>query len=541
MAMTMTTIRETKMTIKKTLTAALLGSAMLAMPAKAEEFKFAFQGDASTMDPHGLFETFTLGFQRNIYEGLVARNGDMEMVGALAESWENTKPNVWTFNLRKGVKFHNGNDMKADDVEFSVKRINSEGSDMKTVAALIKDVKVVDDYTVELHTPAPNPILPLQLEIFYIMDKQWSEEHDTMEATSVAGGDEGNYANLNANGTGPFKLESRQSGVKTVLVRNEDHWDDIESNVTKAIFTPIDQDATRVAALISGDVHLAWPIPVQDWNRLESADGVKPLTGPEARTIFLGFNQTDDELPTSDVKGKNPFKDVRVRKAFMQAIDIEAIKKKIMRGSATPAGLMIAPQINGFSDGQNDRPDYDVAAAKKLMKEAGYADGFEVTMDCPNDRYVNDEKICQASASMLAKIGVKVNLLAQTKSKYFGKVLAQNDYDTDFFLLGWTPSTFDAHNVLSALMSCRGGEDKLGAFNLGGYCNEKINDLTAKVQSETDQKKRQAMIEEAFQIHSDEVGHIPLHQQPLSWGVSDKVDVIQRPDNVFDLRSAVVK
>ena len=529
------------MTIRKTLTAALLGSAMLAAPASAEEFKFAFQGDASTMDPHGLFETFTLGFQRNIYEGLVARNGKMEMVGALAESWENTEPNVWRFNLRKGVKFHNGNDMKADDVEFSVQRINSEGSDLKTVAALIKDVKVIDDYTVELHTPAPNPILPLQLEIFYIMDKQWSEENGTTEATSVAGGDEGNYANLNANGTGPFKLESRQSGVKTVLVRNEDHWEEIDSNITKAIFTPIDQDATRVAALISGDVHLAWPIPVQDWNRLESADGVKPLTGPEARTIFLGFNQSDDELTTSDVKGKNPFKDVRVRKAFMQAIDIEAIKKKIMRGSATPAGLMIAPQINGFTEAQNDRFDYDVAAAKDLLKEAGYPDGFEVTMDCPNDRYVNDEKICQASASMLAKIGVKVNLLAQTKSKYFGKVLAQNDYDTDFFLLGWTPSTFDAHNVMSGLISCRGGEDKIGAFNLGGYCNPKINELTAKVQSETDQGKRQAMIEEAFEIHKEEVGHIPLHQQPLSWGVSDKVDVIQRPDNVFDLRSAVVK
>jgi peptide/nickel transport system substrate-binding protein len=189
----------------------------------------------------------------------------------------------------------------------------------------------------------------------------------------------------------------------------------------------------------------------------------------------------------------------------------------------------------------NDRPALDVDGAKKLMEEAGYADGFEVTMDCPNDRYVNDEKICQAAASMLAKIGVKVNLLAQTKSKYFGKVLAQNDYDTDFFLLGWTPSTFDSHNVISSLIACRGGEDKLGAFNLGGYCNEKINGLTASIQSETDQEKRQAMIDEVFQIHKDEYGHIPLHQQPLSWGVSEGVDVVQRPDNAFDLRYVVVK
>jgi peptide/nickel transport system substrate-binding protein len=160
-------------------------------------------------------------------------------------------------------------------------------------------------------------------------------------------------------------------------------------------------------------------------------------------------------------------------------------------------------------------------------------------MDCPNDRYVNDERICQATATMLAKIGVKVDVLAQTKSKYFAKVLAQNDYDTSFFLLGWTPSTFDSHNPISALMSCR--KDGKGSFNLGGYCNERVTELTDLIQIETDQGKRQALIDEAFKIHLDDVGHIPLHQQPLSWGVSEGADVAQRPDNVFDLRYAVVK
>ena len=518
------------------------GAAMLAaLPASAEQFKWAFQGDVQTMDPHGLFETMTLGFQRNIYEGLVIRDENMEMTGALAESWENIEPTVWRFKLREGVKFHNGNDFTADDVLFSVDRINTEGSDMKVIAGLISEAKKVDDMTVDIVTPNPNPILPLQLEIFYIMDKEWSEENDTTETTNVKGGDEGNYANLNANGTGPFMVDSRQSGVRTVLKKNPDYWGDFPTNVTEAVFTPISQDATRVAALISGDVHMAYPIPVQDWNRLERAEGVKPLTGPEARTIFLGFDQSRDELTASDVKGKNPFKDVKVRKAFMHAIDIEAIKKKIMRDAATPAGLMIAPEINGFNESMNDRLPYDVEKAKELMKEAGYEDGFTVTMDCPNDRYVNDEKICQAVASMLAKIGVKIDLLAQTKSKYFGKVLAQNDYDTSFYLLGWTPSTFDVHNVISSLYACRGGEDKVGAFNLGGYCNPKINELSLKIQEETDPDKRQEMIDEASQIHKDEVGHIPLHQQPLSWGVSDEVELLQRPDNAFDLRYVVVK
>jgi peptide/nickel transport system substrate-binding protein len=524
---------------KGIMTALTVSLVALSGVAEAKSFRWAFQGDVATMDPHGLFETMTLGFQANIYEGLVIRDKDMVLVGNLATSWENIDPTTWRFHLREGVKFHNGNDFTADDVAFSVERIRSEGSDLKVVAGLISEVKVIDDLTVDLISPTPNPILPLQLEIFYIMDRDWAEENNTQTATNVKGGEEGNFANLNANGTGPYMVKARQPDVKTVLVPNPDWWGNKESNVTEAVFTPIGQDATRVAALLAGDVDMAYPVPVQDWERLKAAEGVNPLTGPEARTIFLGFDQLRDELLYSSVKGKNPFKDQRVREAFFKAIDIEAIKAKVMNGASRPAALMVAPQINGWSGAIDNRPGLDLAGAKALMEEAGYKDGFEVTMDCPNDRYVNDERICQAVASMLAKIGVKVTLLAQTKSKYFAKVLAQNDYDTSFFLLGWTPSTFDSHNPLSALMSCR--VDGKGAFNLGGYCNDRVNELTDLIQSETNPEKRQAMIDEAFQIHLDEVGHIPLHQQPLSWGVSDKVDLLQRPDNVFDLRYVVVK
>ncbi len=508
---------------------------------EAKTFKWAFQGDVQTMDPHGLFETMTLGFQGNIYEGLVRKNEKMETVANLATSWENVEPMVWRFKLREGVKFHNGNAFTAEDVAFSVDRIRTEGSDLKVVAGIIEAVKIHDDYTIDIITPAPNPILPLQLEIFYIMDKEWAAEHNSSAATNVKGGDEGNYANINANGTGPYMVKERQPDVKTVLVANPDWWgnSEKEGNVTEAIFTPVGQDATRVAALIAGDVDMAYPVPVQDWQRLEDAAGVKPLTGAEARTIFLGFDQDRDELLYSSVKGKNPFKDLRVRQAFMHAIDIDAIRKKVMRGSSRPAGLMVAPQINGWNESVDKRPGYDVAKAKALMEAAGYSDGFEVTMDCPNDRYVNDERICQAAASMLAKIGVKVNVLAQTKSKYFAKVLEQNGYDTSFFLLGWTPSTFDSHNPISALMSCR--ENGLGAFNLGGYCNRRVTELTALIQTETDQGKRQSLIDEAFTLHRDEVGHIPLHQQPLSWGVKDGIDLLQRPDNAFHLRYVVVQ
>ncbi len=517
---------------------AAAGIAAGAAQADAKTFKWAFQGDVQTLDPHGLFETFTLGFQANFYEGLVTRTPDLQLQPALATSWENVEPKVWRFTLRQGVTFHNGNAFNADDVIFSVDRIRTEGSDMKVIANLIEKAVKVDDYTVDLVTPQPDPILPLQLEIFFIMDKEWAEEHGTTQATNIKGDDQGNYANLNANGTGPYIIKERQPDVRTVLAPNPNWWGDNESNVTEAVFTPIGQDATRVAALISGDVDMAYPVPVQDWKRLEDASGVQPLTGAEARTIFLGFDQDRDELLYSDVKGRNPFKDQRVRRAFYQAIDIEAIKDKIMRGAATPSNLMMAPQINGYNAELDKRLPYDPDTARGLLAEAGYPEGFEVTMDCPNDRYVNDERICQAVASMLARIGVKVDLLAQTKSKYFAKVLAQNGYDTSFFLLGWTPSTFDAHNVITSLMSCR--VDGKGSFNLGGYCNQRVTELADLIQVETDPEKRQALIDEANRIHSDEVGHIPLHQQPLSWGVSEKVTVAQRPDNVFHLQYVTV-
>ena len=524
----------------RTAMAALLSLCGLAASASAETLRYAFQGDAQTMDPHGLNETFTLGFQRNIYEPLVIQNEKLELTGALATSWEAVEPTVWRFKLRQGVKFHGGEDFTAEDVAFSLDRMRTEGSDMKWLAAMVSETRIIDDYTIDFVTPNPNPILLLEFENFYIMDKGWSEANDATEATNVAGGDEGNYANLNANGTGPFMLKERQPGVKTVLAKNPNWWGSAPTNVTDVVFTPIEQDATRVAALMSGDVDMIFPVPVQDWERLNAAEGVAALTGPEIRTIFLGMDQARDELLHSNVKGKNPFKDLRVRQAFMKAIDINAIRDKIMRGASQPTALMVAPAVRGFNKELNDaRMKLDIEGARALMADAGYPDGFEVTMDCPNNRYMNDEKICQAVAAMLSQIGVKIDLLAQPKSKYFAKVLAQNDYDTSFFMLGWSPTSFDSHDPIASLFSCR--VDGLGEYNLGGYCNERVTELGKMIQQEVDDTKRQAMIDEAFKIHIDEVGHIPLHQQPLSWGVSDRIGVFQRPDNVFDIRYAVIK
>ncbi len=523
----------------------ILGASALALavvPASAKTFKFAFQGDAQALDPHGLNETFTLGMLGNVYEGLVAYDSNLKKIPSLATSWKTTSPTTWVFNLRKGVKFHNGNDFNADDVIFSWKRMLSEGSDQKARGSLISGIKKIDDYTIEITTPVPSPTLTNEMTFMYIMDKEWSQEHNAANAASPKdAGRDNAYATTHANGTGPFMVESRQPDVKTVMTRFKGYWNkDIKTNVDKVEFTPIKEAATRVAALLSGQIDLAYPVPVQDWNRLKKAKGVKALAGPEARTIFLGMDQGRDELLHSSVKGKNPFKDVRVRKAFAHAINTAAIKKAIMRGAATPSGLMWAPQINGYNAKDNIPYKYDPAMSKKLLAEAGYGDGFTVTMDCPNNRYVNDEKICQAVAGMLAKVGVKIDLLAQPKSKYFAKVLAQGGYDTSFYLLGWTPGSMDVHNVFQNLIICQNKEKKRGAFNLGNYCNPKVDELADKIGEETDIAKRSAMISEAAGIIRGEVGYLPIHQQPLSWGVRDDMEVAQRADNILDYRYVVL-
>jgi peptide/nickel transport system substrate-binding protein len=298
------------------------------------------------------------------------------------------------------------------------------------------------------------------------------------------------------------------------------------------VFTPIASDATRVAALLSGEVDVIEPVPIQDIQRVNASPNATVLSGPELRTIFIGMDQSRDELLFSNVKGKNPFKDIRVREAVYKAIDVELIKNRVMRGLSTPSALMIAPELYPLSK-EFTRPKFDPDRAKKLLTEAGYPDGFEVTMDCPNDRYVNDAAICQAVVGMLARIGIKVNLLAQPKAQYFAKVLKPGGYKTSFFLLGWTPATQDSQNVLHDIMGCRDDpkDPNRGEANLGGYCNKQLDELTDKILVESDVTQRDLLIKQAFDISIKDWAYIPLHQQALAWGVSKKVKLPQRADN----------
>ena len=531
-------LEDYQMKIKLNLLAGAIGC-MLAgtsLVAGAVTLKIGNQGDALSMDPHSLNESLQISVNENVYEPLVTRDRNFRLAPALATSWKQTSPTVWRFELRKGVQFHDGTPFTADDVIFSYERAKSDGSDMKSYVGQVKEIKKINDWAVDIVTTAPFPILPELFVHWDIMSKKWCETNQATKPVDRRKGIE-NAASFRANGTGPYRVRERQPNVRTTFVRNGSYWGKIDGNVDEVIFNVIGNDATRVSALISGEIDVMEPVPVQDVDRLKGDTKLKVLQGPELRVIFLGMDQKRDELLFSNVKGKNPFKDKRVRQAFYQAIDIEGIKRTVMRGASTPIAEMFPAQVNGFAPDLNKRLPYDVEASKKLLAEAGYPNGFEVSMNCPNDRYVNDGAICQAVAANLARANIKIKLEVETKGTYFPKVLRR---DTSFYMLGWTASTVDAHNVLYPIMSTPGDGGR-GQFNLGAYSNKRVDELTDLIASETDAKKRNEMIHEAIKIHQDDIGHIPLHQQALNWGAKKNIDLVQWPDNGMMWKYITVK
>ena len=516
--------------------AVMVAFACLGTSAGAVTLRVGNQGDALSMDPHSLSESLQISVNENVYEPLVTRGRDYKLAPALATDWKQTAPTVWRFNLRKGVMFHDGTPFTADDVIFSYERARGDGSDMKSYVGQVKEMRKISDHQLDIVTKGPFPILPELFTHFDIMSKKWCEANKATKPVDRRKGIE-NAASFRSNGTGPYRLRERQPNVRTTFVRNGSYWGKVEGNVDEVIFNVIGNDATRVAALISGEVDVMEPVPVQDVDRLKTASNLKVMQGPELRVIFLGMDQKRDELLFSNVKGKNPFKDKRVRQAFYQAVDVDGIKRTVMRGASTPNAEMLPPQVNGYAPDLAKRLPFDPEASKKLLAEAGYPNGFEVTMNCPNDRYVNDGAICQAVAANLARVGVKIKLEVETKGTYFPKILRR---DTSFYMLGWTSTTVDAENVLYAIMSTP-GEGGRGQFNLGAYSNARLDELTEKIGSETDMKKRNEMIHEAIKIHQDDVGHVPLHQQALNWGAKKNVDLVQWPDNGMMWRYVSIK
>ncbi len=509
----------------KRLVPALLAATLLAGPALAETFRWSSTTDPQTLDPHAVSSTPVLSFANNIYDGLVRRGRDMSIEPSLATSWEPLPDGAgWRFTLREGVTFHDGADFTAEDVRFSYERAASEQSDVRSWFAVVDDVVVVDDYTVDILTSSPQPIFPDSIANWMMMDADWAAAN----GAELPARDAENFATLNANGTGAFRLVSRQPDLETVLEPFEDWWGEAEHNITQAAFTPIQNPATAVAALLSGEIDMINPVPVQDADRIENADGVMVLRGIETRVIMLGFAHDHETLRNGE---PNPFADVQVRQAVAHAVNVPAILQTIMRGSAEPASQLVPPSSRGFSTGLDTRPAYDPDAARALLAEAGYPDGFEFTLSCTNDRYINDEAVCQAIVGMLAQVGMTASLEAVPVSNYWPELRAGN---FDMYLLGWSPGTFDAEHPLRFLVNTAG--ESLGTWNFGGYSNPRVDELLPMIQSEIDDAARQAMLDETAQIIQDEVVYVPLYVEPLLWGVRNGIELTQRPDNFFILR-----
>jgi peptide/nickel transport system substrate-binding protein len=519
--------------------ALVLAAALVTLPAAAKTLRWASQGDPQTADPYSQNEGLTNMFSQSVHDTLVMRDNALRLVPGLAVSWQQVNATTWRFSLRQGVKFHDGSPFTADDVVFSYERAQHPNSQLRQYAVPVGKPRRVDDYTVEFVQDKPNPITLEHATTIYIMSKAWSEKNKVERPLDFKGKEE-TYASRNANGTGAWILASREPGVKTVLKRNPDWWGVREGrapgNVTDVVYTQVSADATRTAALLSGQIDFVLDPPPQDLSRLEANKDTKVVRGQENRIVFFGFDQRRDELLYSNVKGRNPFKDVRVRQAVYQAIDIDALRTRTMRGSAQPTGGM-TPSILPSSPEIEQRLPHDPAKAKQLLADAGYPSGFEVTLDCPNNRYVNDEEICIAVAAMLTRVGIQTKVTAMPRATYFPKL---EKHDTSFFMLGWGGAITDAQTTLSPVLRSPDEKTGNGSFNYGRYANAKLDALIDAAAVEMNADKRRQMIWDALKEHNAQVHHVPLHRQMIPWAMRSGVTVVHRPDNVVNLSSVTL-
>jgi peptide/nickel transport system substrate-binding protein len=513
-----------------------LAAAVTAAPAHAVTLRWAAQNDILTLDPHSQNHATTNSILQHAYEGLVRYSKDYKIEPCLAVSWKQLSDTHWRFSLRKDVKFHDGSAFTADDVVFSFERIKQPQGTMQIYVANIAEVKKVDDHTVDFILSGPHPLLLRNIVDFRIMSKPWSEKNRSQNIQDYRAKEE-TFASRNTNGTGPYIVKSWEPDKRVVFAQHKGWWGKLDGNVTDVVYTPIKSDATRVSALLSGEVDLVTDLPTQDVERLRKEPKLKILDGHEVRTIFIGMDQFSDELKYSNVKGKNPFKDVRVRRALNLAVDREAIRKVVMRGLSIPAGIMIAPGVHGHSKEIDIVPKFDPAAAKKLLAEAGYPDGFEFSLDCPNNRYVNDEKICQALVSMWARAGFRVRLNSMPFATYIPKIL---NHDTSAYMLGWGVVTFDGLYTLQSLVHTKTtGAD--GSFNCGRVSDAKLDNTIDALKIATNPSARDALLKEAIVATRDQAYYVPLHHQMRPWAMKPGVSIVYSLDDRPQARFAVMK
>ena len=512
----------------------------LALPAAAQSvppplarapLRVASAFDPQTMDPHAIALLYHSRVVFQIYESLVGRDERFKLEPALAQSWQMTTPTSWRFRLRPGVSFHDGTPFTADDAVFSLERALAAPSQRAFQLKGVSAIRKLDPLSIEIQLEAPDAVLPEKLQFVSMMSKAWCDKHGVNRPQDFNGKQE-TFAVRNANGTGPMKLERYEPDVRTVLKRHAAWWGWAEArhgNLDQVHFVTIKSDATRLAALASGVVDLVLDPPYQDIARLKVEPRLTLQQTADIGQQYLTFDQARDELQDSDVKGRNPFKDLRVRRAVYQAINLPLIIDKVLRGQAVPTGAFLSPLVDGSPLELDRRLPYDPARSRQLLGEAGYPNGFSITLDCVNVAW--RENVCQAVAAMLTQVGIRTSLRSSPTSQFFPK-LTQGT--ASFVEYGWTASP-DAWNSLNGLFRTH---DKagLGTFNAGRYSNPTLDTLIDNIRTEPDLTRRRAMVTTVLRIVGEDLPYVPLYRRTLTWAMAKKVTVVQWPNDTLELR-----
>ena len=502
--------------------AAFAAFGALATAAGAATLTIGLGADVTALDPHYHNVTPNNNVAAHLFGYLVQRNEKSQLEPGLATEWRTVDPLTWEFKLRRGVKFHDGSDFTAADVVASIERVPTVPNSPSPFTAFTKQIKemtVVDPYTIRFRTATPYPLMPSDMTQVVIISK----------AAAKATTEDFNSGKA-AIGTGPYKLVRYVKGDRIELARNDAWWGG-STPWEKVTLRILPQDASRVAALLSGDVQAIENVPTTDVAGLRKDRKLAVYRIVADRLIYLHMDSDRDASPfVTDKAGrplaKNPLKDPRVRKAISKAINRPAIVDKVMEGEAIPSGQLVADFLFGATKNLKVEP-YDPEGAKKLLAEAGYPDGFGLTIHAPNNRYVNDAKIAQAVAQMLTRVGIDTKVVAMPSSTFFTQA---TDLKFSFMLVGWSTGTGEASSSLKALLMTWNRDKGYGTANRGRYSNAKVDALTEDALSTVDDAKREAYLQRATEIAINDTGIVPLHFQVNLWATRDGITYVPRVD-----------
>jgi peptide/nickel transport system substrate-binding protein len=512
------------------LTASLLIAC--AGPAAAENV-LRFTGKdarAATMDPHSYALEDNKGATYQVYEALLDVDSNLAVVPQLAVAWQIVDPTHWEFELRQGVRFHDGTPFNAEDVVFSIQRAQADTSDFRLRVDGVAAVEVIDDYTIRITTTGPDPSLWLKLVDVAIMSKAWAEAHGVAKPADFVGAREETYASRHANGTGPFVLESFEPRGGWVLARNTDWWGTAEfpHNIDRVVHVA-KADPENLAALRDGELDLLQTVPYWALPSIRGDPGLKLAYRTKLHTLFFGLDLGSPELRSSNIRGRNPFKDKRVRQAMAHAMDMEPVLTPVMGELFIPAGTIVAPGVNGYAADLDQPHPFDPAKAKTLLVEAGYPDGFSVTLDCANDWGDDEIAACEGMAEQLGAVGIEVVINWLSTDQYDAKVY--NDRESDFRIDGWHMDP-DSERVLTELFHSQ------NKWNVVGYANPRVDKLVEKIKTEMVTYARDAYLEEAWRTVTDDLVYLPIRHGVSVFAMRKDLEIPPDPWDVPRFRLA---